>query len=486
MSTTLDTSTNTASPIGCDKCLRRSSIASDVFQKTSSLESPLGFQVASSSPSPRWNSQCLCLFTRLPDKYLVEGIFPYLDIASLVSSSQTCSRWRALTEEASLYKNLHVDSLKTEAEAKAFKIISRRRLGDLIETLKVRVGGEINKEASRLSASTFSARLSRLSALSFIGAKSKTNAADVTSFVTAHPTLRRLILDGVTTLRDENVREMLGGLEGGGGLRQLSVNQCRGLTNDFLTCLSNSESANTLEILSFEGCVFSSSSLTSFLLSGGKNLKRLYARGLRGADDALCNVLSKCCPHLEELDLSNENPFGTISDTSITDKGLNILASTLGSKLRSLRIQGHVQITDAGLADALFKLPCLEVLDTRGCRLVSDLSASALAASHDRKGLREVRFFGSSMSDAGLASLSPVLCRNSSSLEIVDLFGCKNFTFSAVKIFIEALSFSRNNQVSRAATQHTTVCLGGIRCLQISSVKEDLLSISSNLKILFV
>jgi len=484
MSTTLDTSTNTASPI-CDRCLRSS--IDDVVLKTSSLESPLGFQVATSSPSPRWNSQCLCLFTRLPDKYLVEGIFPYLDIASLVSSSQTCSRWRALTEEASLYKNLHVDSLKTEAEAKAFKIISRRRLGDLVETLKVRVGVEINKEASRLSASTFSARLSRLSALSFIGAKSKTNAADVTSFVTAHPTLRRLILDGITTLRDENVREMLGGLEGGGGLRQLSVNQCRGLTNDFLNCLSNSESANTLEILSFEGCVFSSSSLTSFLLSGGgKNLKRLYARGLRGADDALCNVLSKCCPRLEELDVSNENPFGTISDSSITDKGLNILASTLGSKLRTLRIQGHVQITDAGLADALFKLPCLEVLDTRGCRQVSDQSASALAASHDRKGLREVRFFGSSISDAGLASLSSVLCRNSSSLEIVDLFGCKNLTFSAVKIFIEALSLSRSNQVSRAVTQHTTVCLGGIRCLQIPSVKVDLLSISSNLKILFV
>lgn len=432
-----------------------------------------------------WNPSCLCLFTKLPDKYLVGFIFPFLDIDSLVKCSQTCTRWRALSEDPILYKNLHVDSLKTEAEAKAFKVISRRRVGDLVETLKVKVGGA-SQDASRLSTSTFSARLSRLSALSFLGSKSKTNANDVTSFIVAHPTLRRLILDGVTSIRDEHIKDILNGLKGGGGLRQLSVNQCRGLTDDFLNCLTNSDSAQTLEILSFEGCVqFSSSNLIAFLRAGGgRNLRRLYARGIRGSDDTLCNVLSTCCPYLEELDISNENPFGTSSEYSITDKGLYSLASSLGDTLRTLRIQGHVQITDAGLASSLSMLPLIEVIDTRGCRLVGDLSASALSDSKDRKGLlREVRFFGSSLTDDGLQMLSSVLCRDPSTIEIVDLFGCKKITFEGVKTFVESLSISLSNNKVRP---NTTICLGGIRCLQFPTVKADLLSrSSSSMKILF-
>jgi len=432
----------------------------------------------------RWNPSCLCLFTRLPDKYLVGFIFPFLDIDSLVKSSQTCTRWRALAEDPSLYKNLHVDSLTTEAEAKAFKVLSRRRMGDLVETLKVKVGGASQDASSRLSASTFSARLSRLSALSFLGSKSKTNADDVTSFVVAHPTLRRLILDGVTTIRDEHIRDMLNGLKGGGGLRQLNVNQCRGLTDDFLNCLAASDSAQTLEILSFEGCVqFSSSNLIAFLRAGGgRNLRKLYARGIRGSNDTLCNVLSTCCPYLEELDISNENPFGT-SESSISDRGLYSLASALADKLRTLRIQGHVQVTDAGLASTLSMLPLIEVIDTRGCRLVGDLSASALSESKGRKGLlREVRFFGSSLTDDGLQMLASVLCYDT--IEIVDLFGCKKLTFEGVKTFVESLSISRSSS-SNKVRPNTTICLGGIRCLQFPTVKADLLSRSSSMKILF-
>ena len=182
----------------CELCKR---IENDV-QKTATSSLNLSARASSDTQPTRWNPSCLCLFTKLPDKYLVGFIFPFLDIDSLVKCSQTCTRWRALAEDPSLFKNLHVDSLKTEAEAKAFKVISRRRVGDLVETLKVKVGGA-SQDASRLSASTFSARLSRLSALSFLGSKSKTNANDVTSFIVAHPTLRRRMSVPLPELKQE-------------------------------------------------------------------------------------------------------------------------------------------------------------------------------------------------------------------------------------------------------------------------------------------
>jgi hypothetical protein len=187
---------------------------------------------------------------------------------------------------------------------------------------------------------------------------------------------------------------------------------------------------------------------------------------------------------LEELDISNENPFGT-SESSISDRGLYSLASALADKLRTLRIQGHVQVTDAGLASALSMLPLIEVIDTRGCRLVGDLSASALSESKGRKGLlREVRFFGSSLTDDGLQMLASVLCRDPSLIEIVDLFGCKKLTFEGVQTFVESLSISRSSS-SNKVRPNTTICLGGIRCLQFPTVKADLLSRSSSMKILF-
>ena len=299
---TLESNINFIKPNLCDLCNRngvrreKSDEGGDVVRLSAS-DSLL-------SPSQRWNRQCLCLFTKLPDKYLVSGIFPYLDIASLVSCSQTCSRWRALSSEESLYKCMNVNSLQTDdAEAKAFKVISRRRLVEHVETLNVRGDG-------RLSSSTFSTRLSRLSALSFLSRKSKTSPEDVTDFVIAHPTLRRLVLDGVTTLRDSHLQKMINGLEGGGGLRELSVNQCRGLTDDFLMYLSSSQTANTLEILSLESCAgISSSSLCTFLQTGSlKKLRRLYARGVKSIGDNLMNTLSTFCPLLEEVDLSCESP----------------------------------------------------------------------------------------------------------------------------------------------------------------------------------
>lgn len=459
----------------CDLCNR-----SDVgVRNDDNIFNASSFFTPASDPPQRWNRQCLCLFTKLPDKYLVSGIFPFLDIASLVSCSQTCSRWRALSSDVSLYKFMKVHSLQTnDAEAKAFKVISLRRLVEHVETLNVQKDG-------RLSSSTFSARLSRLSALSFMGRKSKTSPEDVTDFVIAHPTLRRLVLDGVTTLRDSHLQKMIKGLEG--GLRELSVNQCRGLTDDFLMYLSSSQTANTLEILSLEGCAgISSSSLCTFLQTGsGKNLRRLYARGVKGMGDNLMKILSTNCPILEEVDLSCETPFGD-ETAIISDGGVSIFASALGNTIRVFRIQGHTMITDIGLANAISQLPRLEILDVRGCRHVGDQTASALANFCTSR-IQEVRFFGTSLTDIGLVKLESILCRIGSVLpEIIDLFGCKKLTYEGVRIFLQTLSIASQSNISNMSVRIPTILyVGGIRQLQYTSIKEDLIKVGSGVKIMF-
>jgi len=376
---------------------------------------------------------------------------------------------------------MNVNSLQTDdAEAKAFKVISRRRLVEHVETLNVRGDG-------RLSSSTFSTRLYRLSALSFLSRKSKTSPEDVTDFVIAHPTLRRLVLDGVTTLRDSHLQKMINGLEGGGGLRELSVNQCRGLTDDFLMYLSSSQTANTLEILSLESCAgISSSSLCTFLQTGSlKKLRRLYARGVKSIGDNLMNTLSTFCPLLEEVDLSCESPFGDETAT-ISDSGLSIFASALGNTIRIFRIQGHTMITDIGLANAISQLPRLEILDVRGCRNVGDQTASALASFCSSR-IHEVRLFGTSLSDIGLLKLGSILCRLGSLLpEIIDLFGCKKLTYEGVRIFIETLSIASQSNISNLSVRiPTIVYVGGIRQLQYTSIKEDLIKVGTGVKIMF-
>jgi len=152
----------------------------------------------------------------------------------------------------------------------------------------------------------------------------------------------------------------------------------------------------------------------------------------RHVTDAFVEVLSASAPNLRSLSLSG-NP-------SITDSSLMLLGFRC-RQLKVLELQGCSGVTSQGLEFVIENCRTeLEVLDVRGCPLIDDVVANAVALCPN---IRELYLSGTSVTSVGLSAIL-ASCKK---LEVIDVAGFAIAT-SDIQLLIKSLASLRTVDVS--------------------------------------
>ncbi|KAI3907511.1 hypothetical protein MKW92_006444 [Papaver armeniacum] len=168
-------------------------------------------------------------------------------------------------------------------------------------------------------------------------------------------------------------------------LQSLDISYCRKLTDKGLTAIA-------------EGC---------------RNLRNLHLVGCRFITDGTLIALSKNCPHLEALALQ-----GCIN---ITDSGFHLFHVLL---FTTLKLLDCLKAGDDSIYSLARSCKNLETLVIGGCRNISDESIKSLAFSCNHK-LKFLRMdWCLSISDSALSCILS-LCKN---LEALDIGCCEEVT----------------------------------------------------------
>jgi len=152
----------------------------------------------------------------------------------------------------------------------------------------------------------------------------------------------------------------------------------------------------------------------------------------RQVTDAFVEVLSASAPNLRSLSLSG--------NASITDSSLMLLGFRC-RQLKALELQGCPGVTSQGLEYVIGNCRDeLEVLDVRGCSLIDDVVANAIALCPN---IREVYLSGTAISAVGLGAI----VRSCKKLEVIDVAGFA-IASSDIQPIIKSLASLRTVDVS--------------------------------------
>jgi len=144
----------------------------------------------------------------------------------------------------------------------------------------------------------------------------------------------------------------------------------------------------------------------------------------RQVTDAYVETLSSCAPNLRSLSLSG-NP-------SITDSSLMLLGFRC-RQLKTLELQGCAGVTSQGLEFVVANCrSVLEVLDVRGCSLIDDVLANAIALCPN---MRELYLSGTAITIEGLRTIL-ASCKK---LQVIDVAGFA-IASSDIQLLVQSLA----------------------------------------------
>jgi hypothetical protein len=430
-----------------------------------------------------WNTRCSCIFSALPDELLLFSVFSLLGAGELATLGAVCSRWRFLASDRMLWSRVdlsshartvdpfvldnvmsrfgrHVQTLKL-CNLKLLDAPSLRRLGE--EHLQQNQGNLRELHFCSLKAVDFSVLQSlfangagaNLRELSLFGCVNVDDAC-VRLIRQSCPRLEDLSLRGCLKITDEafadgaevedgwsepvagswqspaasspQVQELSLSLA---QLDQLDVSR----SNSVVSTSSSSSSAasDALEVgrfayltnLNLANCKLLTEVGLTAAFRASPELRKLNLHALNPSD-ALLDVLSIVCPHLEQLHLSSANPF--MGNTRLTDAGVQMLTSRI-TGMQQLNLQGSSQLTDACIAGIVDHWAhSLEKLNLGGCFRLTDKAVRILCQVEE-----EVH---SSPSVSPASTPAPSL---PSKLTHLSLFQCQNLTDASVFLIASRL-----------------------------------------------
>lgn len=440
-----------------------------------------------------WNTRCSCIFSSLPDEILLFNVFDFLATPELCTLAAVCSRWRFLSTDPMLWRQLDLSKHSRVITENVFDNVLAR-VGDHVNSLKLCNLKLLPAESLQRLGRVHLANNGGLSTLHLCSIK----AADFASLSilldgpTAH-TLRELSLFGCVNVDDACIRLIRQKCV---HLEDLSVRGCLLITDaawadeadeahttspeppvaspmqielmeddSDLIALTRSDSSvsvssafSTGSVASAASSSSSSSSPSSQVATVGRfahltalnvaNCKLLTEAGLvsifraspllqklnlhaLNPTDAMLDALTTDCAHLRELHLSSANPFG--GNLHLTDVGVEYIAARLPD-LTSLNLQGSSQLTDACMHSLLTRCRQLAKLNLGGVFKLTDAAVEAMCAEEHTTKLTHLSLFQCvRLTDASLE----LIANRMPTLQHLDIHSCAGLTDTAMALLAE-------------------------------------------------
>jgi hypothetical protein len=197
-------------------------------------------------------------------------------------------------------------------------------------------------------------------------------------------------------------------------LRDTDVEEAGGISSELRLELTRRRCFTDLRLDRWKDLI---EELTLEILKVSPSLTSLNCKSLVELTDAVLVVCAQHCPLLESI---------TLEDcTWMTNDGVQVLASCLGSKLREVRLGSHIQLSDEAVLAVAQHCPRLEQVSCP--RLTLNATVVKLAKACPR--LTHVYLCDTKVSDAGLTALATHCVH----LKEVYLYDCWGVTMYGVR-----------------------------------------------------
>ena len=315
--------------------------------------------IESGHPTPgKWNPNCSCLFSSLPQGVLVH-IHSWLPLQEVITScAQVCTRWKAASSSPILYKSVIFPELLYRQDLSLLHKILRSH-GDVIEVLHIYKGRAVTDETLHLM-SQYSRNIRSLTLTHL----SLTSSHALDRLLASLLLLRDINMLGSSSLTNTSLMIL-----SKYNIRQLIVSYTP-LTNvGLVNAWVSNDKSRSIEVIDIRGCMYVKKEAIISMLRCCPNLKvlKLNGSGVIFSD----SVAKTIAIHNTEVEVILADAMDTFSgNQALTDAGLTSMLRACRS-MNHMSISGAVMITDRSVRE-ISTLPCLSFLDISYCSGITE------------------------------------------------------------------------------------------------------------------
>lgn len=320
------------------------------------------------SKGGKWNPNCSCLFSSLPQGVLVQ-IQSYLPIEQVLAScALVCTRWRAACESPLLYR-----FTKLVNPSQSFFNLIVRNYGRYIVSLDVQKGKRLSNTSLALVSKHCNRSLESLTLTHIVNA----DADAMDSMIAALKSLNEVNFFASSSVQDSTLKAL-------SELRSLSVLGLAytSISSTGLECFQSSSASQNLQVLDVQGCMTVRNPVIKNIVEFAPNLRVLRINGSSVTmTDDLAVSLGKYAPQLEELNGDCSDTF--MGNQLLSDKGV-IKLSEGCVHIKKLHLMASSCLSDASVYSLSSSLKGLEDFDVSFCGQVSTTAVESLLVSQGK------------------------------------------------------------------------------------------------------